>query len=318
MYMAINTKTINQNASKHRRRLIKKYIPVYLLLIIPVVYYIVFCYTPMFGLIAAFKDVSPYGGIKGFFTDKWVGLLHYKNFFGSVYASRILRNTILISLKKLLFGFTSPIVLALLLNELRAKLFKKVSQTISYLPHFLSTVIICGLVRCVLSTNNGLLNEIICSLGGESIFFLGVPKYFHGILVISSVWSTIGWNSIIYLAALTGIDPGLYEAAYIDGASGWQRLWHVTLPGIAPIITIMLIMQIGNLLNAGFEQVLLLYSSSVLSTADIIDTYVYREGIVSMNYSYSTAIGLFKSVFGFMLVALTNVLSKRLGQEGIW
>ena len=286
-----------------------------------IMYYIFFKYVPMVGLLIAFEDYPPFSGFKGIFTsltEHWVGMKWFKRFFDSIYAERLIGNSFTISFKKLLFGFPAPIMLAILLSSLTSRRYTKVVQTISYLPHFLSAVIICSIVRTVTSTDGGLVNVIIKACGGTPVYFLGRNDTFQGTLVATTVWSTIGWNSIIYLAAITGIDPSLYEAATVDGADWHQKIWHVTLPAIAPIISLMLILRCGDLLEAGFDQILLLYSPIVYKTGDIIDTYVYREGLLNLKYSYTTAVNLFKSVVALVLVLSSNFVAKKMGQEGIW
>lgn len=290
----------------------------YLLLLPGLLYLIIFHYIPMFGIIISFKEYQPFMGVEGIFTSEWVGLKHFQKFFNSYYFWDILGNTLAISLLKFIFGFPAPIIFALLLNEVRNKKFMKTVQTISYLPHFLSWVVVSGLLVTLLSTDNGLINIIREAMGKESIMFLGDPKYFRQVLVISDIWKGIGWGSIVYLAAISGVDQEMYEAAYIDGANRWRRIWHITLPSISHIVVIMLIFSVGGLLNAGFEQIFLLYSPAVYSVEDIIDTFVYREGLQSNNYSYATAVGLFKSLVSMFLLLLTNFIAKRLDQEGIW
>jgi ABC-type polysaccharide transport system, permease component len=291
----------------------------YYLLILPgMLYFVVFDYIPMFGVMIAFKDISPFAGVDAVFREEWVGLKHFERFWNSYYFWNVMTNTLAISGYKLLFGFPASIVLALLINELRNLVFKRVVQTISYLPHFISNVVVAGLAMMVLSTDGGLINSLIVRFGGEPIHFLGSPEHFRSILVISHVWQTVGWGSILYLAAMSGIDPGLYEAAKIDGAGRFRQAWHITLPGISPVIAIMLVLSIGGLLNAGFEQVLLLYSPAVYEVADIIDTYVYREGLTSLNYSFATAVGLFKNVLAMLLILGANYAAKRMNQTGIW
>ncbi|MBB3131247.1 putative aldouronate transport system permease protein [Paenibacillus rhizosphaerae] len=304
-----------------RRRLwpaIKMHRFYYLLILPGILYFLVFDYIPMFGIIIAFKDISPFQGVDAILTGEWVGLKHFERFWNSYYFWNVMQNTLLISGYKLIFGFPASILLALLLNELRNAAFKRIVQTISYLPHFISTVVVAGLVMMLLSTDGGLINNLIVAFGGESYHFLGSPGYFRSILVISHVWQTIGWGSILYLAAMSGIDPGLYEAARMDGANRFRQAWHITLPGIAPVIAIMLILSIGGLLSAGFESVLLLYSPSVYGVADIIDTYVYREGLTNLNYSFATAVGLFKNVLAMVLILGANYVSKKMNQSGIW
>ncbi|SDD07398.1 putative aldouronate transport system permease protein [Paenibacillus sp. UNCCL117] len=291
----------------------------YYLLIIPgMLYFIIFDYIPMFGVIIAFKDISPFEGVEAVLTGEWVGFKHFIKFWNSYYFWNVMRNTLLISMYKLVIGFPASIVLALLLNELKNAVFKRVVQTISYLPHFISTVVVAGLIMMVLSTDSGMINAAVVAFGGEPIHFLGSPEYFRSILVASHVWQSIGWGSILYLAAMTSIDPGLYEAAKMDGASRLRQMWHITLPGITHVIVIMLIFSIGGLLNAGFEKVLLLYSPSVYEVADIIDTYVYREGLTSLQYSFATAVGLFKNILAMILILGANYIAKKMNQTGIW
>ncbi|WP_223830051.1 ABC transporter permease [Paenibacillus arenilitoris] len=291
----------------------------YYYLILPgMLYFIIFDYIPMFGVIIAFKDISPFEGVSAIFTSEWVGFKHFIRFWNSYYFWNVMRNTLLISGYKLLFGFPAALLLALLLNEVKHTGFKRIVQTISYLPHFISTVVVAGLVMMVLSTDSGMINAIVVAFGGEPVHFLGDPAYFRSILVLSHVWQTVGWGTILYLAAMTGIDPGLYEAAKIDGASRLRQAWHITLPGITPVIAILLILSIGGLLNAGFEKVLLLYSPSVYSVADIIDTYVYREGLNKLNYSFATAVGVFKNILAMILILGANYVAKKMNQTGIW
>ena len=291
----------------------------YYYLIIPgMLYFLIFDYIPMFGIIIAFKELSPFEGVSAIFTSEWVGLKHFIRFWNSYYFWNVIRNTLLISGYKLLFGFPASILLALLLNELRHIVFKRAVQTISYLPHFISTVVVAGLAMMILSTDGGMVNAIITQFGGEPIHYLGNPEYFRSVLVISHVWQSIGWGSILYLAAMSGIDPGMYEAAKMDGANRLRQAWHITLPGISPVIAILLILSIGGLLNAGFELVLLLYSPAVYEVADIIDTYVYREGLTQLNYSFATAVGLFKNLIAMILILGANYIAKKMNQTGIW
>ncbi|MFB9752197.1 ABC transporter permease [Paenibacillus hodogayensis] len=291
----------------------------YYWLILPgLLYFLIFDYLPMFGVIIAFKDVAPFEGIHGILHGEWVGLKHFRRFFDSYYFWNVLGNTVIISFYKLLFGFPAPILLALMINEARTRWFRKTVQTISYLPHFISMVVVSGLVMHLLTTNGGLVNEIVRLFGGEPVNFLGDAHYFRSILVIAHIWQGVGWGSILYLAAMTGIDPQLYEAAVIDGAGKRRQIWHITLPGIVPVMVILLIFNIGGLLNAGFEQIMLLYSPSVYQVGDIIDTYVYREGLIQMQYSYAAAVGIFKNVLAMCLIVGANWIARRLNQTGIW
>ncbi|MBP1991721.1 ABC transporter permease [Paenibacillus eucommiae] len=297
----------------------RKYKFLYLLVAPGLLYFLVFHYIPMYGVIIAFQDFKPFSSISSIWINpNWVGLEHFRNFFNSYYFGRLLQNTLLISIYKIIFGFPAPILLALLLNEVRQMRFKKIVQTISYLPHFLSWVIISGMVIAVLSPTTGAVNWLIEMFGGKSISFLSETSYFRSVLVSSEVWATIGWGSIIYIAALAGIDPAQYESVKMDGANRLQQMIYISLPGMANIISILLVLTVGGILNAGFEQVLLLYSPKVYSVGDIIDTYVYREGLINNKYSYAQAIGMFKNVIGLFFVLATNIIVKRLGREGIW
>jgi len=281
-------------------------------------FFIIYKYIPMLGIVVAFKDVAPFDGVAEIISAPWVGFRHFQNFFSSVFFWEVLHNTVVISLLYLVLGFPAPIIFALVINEVTHLRFKKVIQTISYLPHFLSMVVVAGMVTNLCSPNGGLINAIIEFFGGEPVFFLGSNQHIRGVITLTAIWQEIGWGSIIYLAALTGISAELYEAATVDGAGRWKRLIHITLPGIMPIISIMFILQIGKVLDAGFERVLLLYNPSVYQNADIIDTFVYRKGINELQYSFSTAVGLFKSVIAFVLITGTNWVTKKLGQETLW
>jgi len=297
----------------------KKYIKYWdmcLMLLPVIVYFIIFKYIPMAGIVISFEDYKLGLGIGG---STWVGFENFTKAFQSFTFIRSIKNTLIISVLKLGFGFPAPIILALLLNEVRHTGYKKVVQTISYLPHFLSWVIMAGILSQLLSPNNGLVNTILQKLGMEnSIYFLGDNNYFRGTVVLTDVWKGIGWGSILYLATIASIDPTLYEAAICDGASRMQRVRYITLPSLMPTITIMLILHLGGILDAGFDQILNLYSAAVYDTGDIIDTYVYRVGLIDWNYKLSTAIGLFKNLIGFMLVVTTNAIAKKLSGDGIW
>jgi putative aldouronate transport system permease protein len=286
-----------------------------ILLVLPVVaYFVLFSYLPMYGVIIAFKDYSISRGILG---SPWAGLKYFEQFFNSFYFWRLLRNTLLLSVYSLLWGFPIPILFALILNEFGG-FFKRFVQTVSYLPHFVSVVVICGMIVNVLSPQGGLVNQLIAALGGQSVNFLGDPKYFRTIFVASEVWQSFGWNSIIYLAALTSIDQELYEAATIDGAGRLRQLWHITLPGIKETIVIILIMSVGGLMGIGFEKIILLYNGATYETADVIGTYVYRAGLLGTQYSFAAAVGLFNSVVSIILLVSCNAISRRVGDVGIW
>ncbi len=285
------------------------------LLILPVVaYFILFAYKPIYGVLIAFKNYRPSLGIWG---SPWVGLQHFTDFFRDIYFGRILRNTVLLSVYSILWGFPLPIVFALLLNELRSSAFKRLVQTTSYLPHFISVVIVCSMIR-QFSYTQGLFNDINGFFGGSRRPLLQFAGYFRTIYVASGVWQGFGWSSIIYLAALTSINPELYEAARIDGASRWRQILHITLPGIAPTIIMLFILRMGSILGVGQEKVLLLYNERTYETADIISTYTYRRGLVDGNYSYSTAIGLFNSLINVFFLLSTNYVSKKAADIGLF
>jgi len=288
----------------------------FLLFLVPaVIWYFIFYYVPMYGITIAFKDFRIMEGVLG---SPWVGFDNFAGMFQSPEFTRVLRNTLIISGLKLTFVFTSGIFLALALNEMFHEKFKRIVQSVSYLPHFLSWVIIGSIMIELLSPVSGLVNNIIVALGGKAIYFLADPNWFVPVLIASDVWQSIGWGSIIYLAAIAGIDQEIYEAATIDGAGRFAKMWHITLPSITTVIIIMMIFSIGNIMNAGFDQVFNLYNPRVYEVGDIIDTYVYRVGLVQMNYSLSTAIGLFKNAIGLTLVLIVNWLANRFGQTGVW
>lgn len=286
----------------------------YLLLLPGLILYLLFCYYPMYGLIIAFKDFNPMDGIWG---SAWVGLKHLEKFFSSIFFSRLLTNTVLLSLYNLIVGFPIPIIFALLLNEVKPGIFKKVTQTVSYLPHFISIVVIVGLLNIVFSPT-GIVPETLTNAFGSSPSFLSDPQWFRTMYVGSEVWQHFGWNSIIYLAALSGIDPGLYEAAKIDGASRFKQVLYITLPGIAPTIVTLLILNSGSLLSVGFEKIILMYSPSTYSTADVIATYTYRVGLLQSQYSFGVAVGLFNSVANCIILVLVNGISRKLADTSLW
>lgn len=286
-----------------------------ILMALPVVaWYILFHYVPMYGVIIAFKEFSP---VKGILDSKWVGLRHFQDFFSSIYAWRVIRNTLLINFYQLVFGFPAPIILALLLNEIRSKHFKKMVQTVTYLPHFVSTVVICGMIIDFFA-RNGLINDIIAAFGGSRTIFLLQPEWFRTIYVSTGIWQGVGWGSIIYLAALAGIDTELYEAVTIDGAGRWKQFLHITLPGIAPTIVILLIMNIGRMMSEGYEKVILLYNPNTYETADLISSFVYRRGLVDANYSFSAAVGLFNSLVNLILLTIANYISRKVNETSLW
>lgn len=288
------------------------------LMFLPVIFaMVVFHYIPMYGIVIAFKDFKLSKGIMG---SEWVGLLQFRKLLKIPSFLEVFRNTVWISALKIVFGFPAPILLALLINEIRNAPFKKVIQTISYLPHFLSWVVLGGIFKQFLSPSTGFVNQIIMMLGGAPVYFLADPNVFVGTLIVTDIWKGIGWGTIIYLACIAGISTELYEAARVDGANRLQRVLHITLPSLVPVISIQFILNAGNLVNAGFDQIFNLYNENVYRVADVIDTYVYRRGLIDQQYSFSAAVGLFKNIISFALVLFTNVVVKKLngGEGGIW
>jgi len=315
---AMRKKTLPRRSKSNIWRKVKAYRLYYILMLPGLIYFLIYKYLPMSGVVIAFKDVMPFDGIGGILNAPWVGLENFRLFLSSKFFLNIMGNTLAISLYNLVLGFPAPIIFALLLNEVSSRKYKNLIQSVSYLPHFLSIVIVCGMVFNILSPTGGLVNEVIRLFGGEPIYFVGSKEYIRGVIVGSTIWQDIGWSSIIYLAAITGIPEELYEAATIDGANVFQKIWNITLPCIMFTVSIMFILAVGRILDAGFERVLLLYSPGVYSKADIIDTYVYRTGITDLRYSYSAAVGLFKSVFSLILVVVTNRAAKKMGQSSLW
>lgn len=298
-------------------KLVKNYRqnPLLYWMLAPVLLYVlIFNYVPMFGLVISFQDYSLTRGVMG---SKWIGLKNFEDFFSSMYFGRTLGNTLILSGLDLLVCFPAPIILALMLNEVSCLRFKKTIQTVSYMPHFISMVVVAGLIKEFCSST-GVVAQFVQLLGGTPQSYISQPQYFRAIFTVSQVWQTIGFNSIVFLAALSGIDMQLYEAAKIDGAGRLRQLWHVTLPGIIPTIIIMLILRCGAIMNVNFEKVLLLYSPSTYATADVISTYVYRAGIIKQKIGYSTAVGLFNSVVSLMLVLGANYLSNKFTDSGLF
>jgi putative aldouronate transport system permease protein len=299
---------------KLRRELsVNRYL--YIMSIPVILYYVVFHYLPMYGAQIAFKEFD-IG--KGIWNSPWVGFRHFTEFVGGMYFWRLMRNTFLISFYQLLFSFPAPIVLALLLNELRSDKFKRFVQTAIYLPHFISMVVICGMVLDFVS-RTGIVVQILALFGFEPVALMTNPRYFRPVYIISGIWQEIGWGSIIYLSALASIDQEQYEAATIDGAGRFKKMLHITLPGILPTITILLILRIGQVMNVGFEKIILLYNSSIYETADVISSFVYRRGLgESFQFSFTSAVGLFSSIINFILIVSANQLSKKIGETSLW
>lgn len=286
----------------------------YILLVPFVLYMLIFLYRPMWGLQIAFKDYNLFGGMS---NSTWVGLYHFETFLSSPYFWRLLRNTVLIGFYGLLFGFPAPIILAILLNEVKNLRYKKTVQTMFYLPYFVSTVVVAGIITNILAPS-GIVNIILDKLGFEKIYFLTRPEWFRSIYTIMGIWQSTGYNAVIYLAALSGIDTQLYEACQIDGGNKWRQIWHVTLPGLAPTVVLMLIMNCGNLINVGAEAIILLYQPTTYETADVISSYVYRIGLTDGDYGLATAVGLFNSVIALLFVVFANTISKRVSEYSLW
>lgn len=287
----------------------------YLLLLLPAAYYVIFQYGPMYGVQIAFKDFNPVKGITG---SPWVGFDQFQRFFDSHYFTRLLWNTLSLSLYSLIFAFPVPIILALIVHEIRNKKFQKALQNLSYVPHFISLVVIVGMLQLFLDQENGPINHLITALGGSSIPFMQKAKWFKTIFISSNIWQNMGWQSIIYIASLAGIDPQLYEAAKIDGASRFKRLLHVSIPGIMPVIVILLILDIGHFMNVGFEKILLMQNDLNLDASDVIATFIYREGIQKGDYSYTAAIGLFNNLINFALLLLINRFARKKAETSLW
>ena len=294
---------------------IKRNPGLYLMFLPVLVYYILFHYKSMYGSLIAFMDYIP--GHKNIFENEWVGFENFRLFFSDRSFTRILVNTVRISIFNIILGFPAPIILALLLNELRAKRFSRVVQTVSYMPHFISLVVICGMIRDF-TRADGIINIMLSYFGWKPVTMLAEPNLFLPVYVFSGIWQEMGYGSIIYLAALTGISQDLYEAARIDGANRWKQLLYVTLPSIAPTIITMLILRMGQVMNVGFEKVMLLYNPQIYQTADVISTFVYRAGLIQMQWSFSAAAGLFNSLVNFAMLILANTLSKRFSETSLW
>lgn len=313
MKLKAGTRTASDK-SRTTLKTVLKYKHIYIILLPAILYYLTFHYAPMGGLAIAFQK---YSITKGIFHSKWIGLENFKTFITDIYFWRLLRNTLMINFWNLIFGFPAPIIFALLLNEIKRDRFKKSVQTITYMPHFLSVVVVSSMILTFFATN-GPINSIISMLGGNKVTFMTEPKYFYRIYVISDIWQQLGWGSIIYIAAISGIDQELYDAAQVDGANRWRQLIHVTIPGIMGTIMILLIMRIGRMLSLGYDKIILLYNESIYETADVISTYVYRRGLLNGEYGYSAAVGMFNSVFNFIFLMSANMISKKATGSGLW
>ncbi|WP_246362817.1 ABC transporter permease [Paenibacillus alba] len=324
--MEIVSKTVSKarNERKHKTSVIvqlfrnmRKVPQLYLLCLLPILYILIFKYIPMYGAVIAFQDYVPH---KGFFGSDWVGLKHFRNFFNSYEFWKVIKNTLGLSFYGLLAGFPFPILLALCLNYVNRPFMKKSVQMITYAPHFISMVVMIGIIMQLLDPKTGIVNMLLAQTGFDKIDFFGNPDHFKSLYVWSGIWQNVGFGCIIYLAALAGIDPSLHEAAVMDGATKVQRMWHVDIPGIIPVATILLIMSVGNMMDVGFEKVLLMQNPLNVSTSEVIDTYVYKVGLLStgIKYSYASAIGLFTSVINLILLFTVNKVAKKLGQTSLW
>jgi putative aldouronate transport system permease protein len=306
------------NTGKSRKhffiRLSRDY-ELYLFLLPAILYYIIFAYGPMYGVQIAFKD---FNGSQGIWGSSWVGLKHFKNFFQSYYFWPLIRNTLTVSIYTLVAGFPVPIILALMLNEVKNEKFKSLVQTVTYAPHFISIVVLVGIITIVMSPNYGIVNLGLQALGFEKHNFMTDPKAFRHIYVLSGIWQSTGWNSIIYIAALSSVDPAIHESAVIDGASRLQRIWHINVKSIVPTMVILLILNAGSIMNVGFEKVFLMQNDLNSTTSDVISTYIYRRGMVKADYSFSTAVGLFNNVVNFILLMLVNTVSRKLGETSLF
>ncbi len=300
---------------KRVQKVLKRDWQLLVLCALPVLYFIIFHYIPMYGVQIAFKDFKATDGIWG---SAWVGFKHFRRFFASSQFVSLIKNTLGLSLLQILLGFPVPIILAIMLNQVKNQRFRKFAQSILYCPHFISIVVLAGMLYIFLSPRNGIVNTIIKMLGGEAIFFLGEAKYFKLTFVISGIWQNAGWSAIIYIAALAGISPDLYEAAQVDGANKWQRIRHIDLPGIMPTIVMMLIMEIGKVMSLGFQKAYLLQNAQNLAASEIISTYIYKVGMLDAQYSYSAAVNLFNNVINIILLVTFNKLAKKLTDNSLW
>ena len=307
--------TERRQASGETIRYIRKNYDLYLLLLPAMLYYFIFCYIPMGGVMIAFKDYNIFEGI---FNSPWAGLKYFHEMVALPQFKNIVRNTLVLNLLSIAVQFPAPIILALLLNEIRQKRFKRVAQSLLYLPHFMSWIILAGIISNLLSPQYGIINHLISFFGGEPIFFMTEPKWWIFVYVISGVWQSVGWGTIVYIAALTGLDPALYEAATIDGANKWKQTIYITIPSLAPTIIIMFILKMGTVVTIGFEQPMALYNPIVSDYAEVISTYTYSEGVEGGKYSVTTAIGLLQSVINMGMVLLTNWMSKKMGGNGLY
>ncbi len=289
----------------------------YLMFAAPFLFYVLFEYAPMYGVLIAFKEIKVFRGLSAILSAPGIGFKHFEQYLTDPYFWTLVRNTVLIQVLGLAVGFPAPIVLAMMLNEVRAIAFKRAIQSITYMPHFISLVVICGMIVNFVSTE-GVVNNFLAFLGFQRTAFLVRPEWFRPIYIASDIWQHVGWGSIIYLAALTNVDPQLYEAASLDGAGRWRQLRHVTWPGILPTVVILFILALGRIMEVGYQKIILLYTGATYETADVIATYVYRRGLIESDFSYATAVGLFTSVIGIAFVVSANRISRSLGETSLW
>ncbi len=316
--MSTDSKAVRKAEKKLKRKKLKEKIwkgrEYYLLILPALVYVLIFCYGPMYGIQIAFKD---YKMSRGIWDSKWVGLMHFKDFFQGYYFWNLIKNTLLLSLYNLIVTFPIPIIVALIINELKGR-YKKVVQTVLYAPHFISTVVLVGMIGIMFSPSVGVVNQFLNLLGIDSIYFMGDSRYFRHMYVWSGLWQQMGWSAIIYIAALSGVDPALHEAASIDGATRMQRILHINLPCIAPTIIIMLILAVGSIANVGYEKVFLMQNSLNQDVSEVISTYVYKRGIIDTNYSFSTAVNLFNNVVNLILLLIANTVSRKFSESSLF
>ncbi|MCI8516698.1 MAG: sugar ABC transporter permease [Hungatella sp.] len=297
------------------QKAIRKDWQLFIMCLLPVIYYIVFHYIPMYGVQIAFKD---FYASKGIWGSQWVGMKYFKRFFHSYQFWPLIRNTLSLSFLQIAVGFPAPIILAILLNQMKNQRFKQFVQTVTYCPHFISIVVLTGMLSVFLSPRSGLINNLIAFLGGEPKFFLGEPGWFRPIFVLSGVWQNAGWSAIIYIAALGGISWDLYEAAKMDGASKWQIVRHIDIPGLMPTVTMMLIMEMGKVMNIGFQKAYLMQNGLNISASEIIPTYIYKIGLIDAQYSYSAAISLFNNLINIILLVTVNKIAQKTGENSLW
>jgi putative aldouronate transport system permease protein len=287
----------------------------YLFVLPALIYFIIFHYVPMYGVQIAFKDYMPF---KGFLASPWVGFEHFESFFHSFEFKKVIINTLMLNFYELLFGFPLPILFALMINEIANKGFKKFTQTVVYAPHFISTVVLVGMIFVFLSPQTGLVNKVISLLGFDPVFFMGDQDWFRAVYILSNLWQNTGWNTIIYLAALSTISPELHESATIDGANKRQQIWHINLPGILPTAIILLILNVGHIMSLGFEKVYLMQTPLNFATSEVISTYVYKRGLLGAEFSFSTAVGLFNSVINFVVLIAVNRVARKMTETSLW